>query len=290
MMRVSITFALSVGLCIACASIANASTGSGSVTFWEESPGVEAEAHTFAAPTNSVPSDQTGGSFIPTSSTSSPDSYDAATYTPTDPPEADEFSAGYLDVPNPCVRRKFGGNYCDPPAPSPNNPDPNNRGPREQGPPPPSPEEIARLAIDRAVALAPAPQLEVAPNRIGLTGLESYFWLADAPETITATAGVPGLTVVARAVPAQFVWDFGDGSDHVTNDPGSRWTGDGGGISHMYETKGRYGLSVDVVWEASYSVNGGTWTPIGFFSTSDARTYPVREMIAVLTEGETESE
>ncbi len=115
-----------------------------------------------------------------------------------------------------------------------------------------------------------------------MTGLESYFWLAEPPSAISASAGVPGLTVVARAVPVQYVWDFGNGEDLVTPDAGSRWTPRGGGIAHQYETKGTYELSIQVIWEASYSVNGGSPIPIGHFSTSDSRTYPVREMVAVL--------
>ena len=141
------------------------------------------------------------------------------------------------------------------------------------------------MAIDQAVALAPDPQLEVAPGRIGLTGLDSYFWLADPPTTVSATAGVPGLPVTAQAVPVQFIWSFGDGQELVTTNAGTRWTPySKGAISHLYETKGIYDLSVSVIWAASYSVNGGSWTPIGNFSTSDARRYPVREMVALLVD------
>ena len=200
---------------------------------------------------------------------------------PTEVPESDYFSAGYLTIPDPCVRRKYGGQYCEAAAPQ-----PDVKGkpqPKAQAPPPPSPEEIARIAIDRAVALAPDPDLEVAPARIGLTGLESYFWLAEPPTTITATAGVPGLVVTAQATPVQFVWDFGDGEELVTTSAGTRWSPHSkSGISHLYETKGVYELSVEVIWAASYQVNGGTSTPIGHFSTSDQRRYPVQEMVAVL--------
>lgn len=218
----------------------------------------------------------------------SPSSYEA--YIPTTPaptsssvtdaPRPEDFSyTAVVDVPNPCIRRKYGGNYCSPSAG--NNGGGGGAGPA--APPPPSPEEIASIAIDRALALAPEPKLEIAPARVGLTGLESYFWIAEPPRPISATASVPGLTVTARAVPTQFVWDFGEGTGEVTSTAGRPWTRRRpGNISHLYEAKGRYGVAVEVIWSASYQVNGGGWVGIGNFSTADARPYPVREMVALL--------
>jgi hypothetical protein len=147
----------------------------------------------------------------------------------------------------------------------------------------PSPEELAAVAADRAIALAPDPNLSVAPSGIGLTGLPSFFWLAETPSPITATAGVGGLTVTAEARPIQFVWDFGDGVDKVTANAGRRWTRRrSGNISHLYETKGRYDLRVEVVWEARWRIGNGPWQPLGYFSNSDERPYPVREVVAIL--------
>jgi len=94
-----------------------------------------------------------------------------------------------LDVtpPAPCVQRKFGDNTCFP------EPKEKTKKPR-----PPSPEELARIATDRAITLAPQPELRVAPRAIGLTGLPSYFWLAAEPQPISATAGALGLVVNRR--------------------------------------------------------------------------------------------
>jgi hypothetical protein len=150
-------------------------------------------------------------------------------------------------------------------------------------PPPPSPEELARQAADRAISLAPKPKLRVAPRSVGLTGLPSYFWLAQRPRAITASAGVPGLTVTAQARPRQFVWDFGDGRDKVTTRSGRRWRKRRpGNIGHTYETRGRYRTRVEVIWEARWRIGGGPWRPLGYFSNSDARRYRVRQVVAVL--------
>ena len=153
--------------------------------------------------------------------------------------------------------------------------------------PRPSPEEIARTLADRAVSLAPEPDLQVTPSGIGLTGLESYFWLETSPEPIEATAQAGPVLVTAQARAVQYVWNFGDGSDMVTNGSGRRWSASrGGNIGHVYETRGRYDLVVDVVWEARWRIGGGPWQSLGYFSNSDSRPYRVRQVIAVLTEPE----
>ena len=166
-----------------------------------------------------------------------------------------------------------------------NSPEPKNKkGDRDNDKPaPPSPEQLARIAVDRAVALAPIPELRVAPARIGLTGLESYFWLEEPPRPVSAGAQAAGLNVTAEAHPVQFVWDFGDGKDLVSNDSGRPWApGRPGSISHTYETKGSYRLSIEVIWQARWRVNGGPWTSLGHFSNSDSRPYRVQGMVAVL--------
>jgi hypothetical protein len=156
-------------------------------------------------------------------------------------------------------------------------------GPRSRGGRGPSLEELIRTAADRAIALAISPELKVAPDGVGLTGLPSYFWLARRPQPISATAGAGGITVTAEAYPTQYVWTFGDGGDLVTTTSGRPWTRDvPGNIEYTYETRGRYDLSVEVIYQARWRVDGGPWQSLGFFSTSDLRTYPVRQVVAVL--------
>jgi hypothetical protein len=148
---------------------------------------------------------------------------------------------------------------------------------------PPSPEELARIAADRAIALAPRPELRLAPRSVGLAGLATYFWLSEEPRPITATAGVRGLTVTAEARPVQYVWDFGDGDDHVTTHHGRRWTRRRpGNVEHTYETSDRYRVGVEVIWQARWRIGGGEWRHLGYFTNSDERPYRVRQIIAML--------
>lgn len=159
--------------------------------------------------------------------------------------------------------------------------DPVRPGPRR--PRAPSPEEVAARLIDRAVALAPTPELEVAPSRVGLAGLRTFFWLDEPPQPIVATAAAGPATVTAVADPVQYLWDFGDGGDRLTETSGTAWRSRGrGSIGHVYQASGRYELDVEVIWQARWRSGGGSWQPLGYFSTSDSRPYTVREVIAWL--------
>ena len=155
--------------------------------------------------------------------------------------------------------------------------------PGARRPRPPSPAALAGAAFDRVISLAPRPELRAAPARIGLTGLPSFFWVGNELRTVTATAGVPGLTVTAEARPVRFRWEFGDGSERDTAHQGQAWTNRRpGNVAHLYETRGRYEPAVTVVWAARWRVNLGPWRDLGYFTTDGSIDYPVREMIAVL--------
>jgi hypothetical protein len=145
---------------------------------------------------------------------------------------------------------------------------------------------LAQVAIDRAAAAAALPELRLAPSTVGLTGLESYAWLARRPQAIEAVASVPGLTVIAQARPVQYVWDFGDGTTLVTDHPGRPWTlHQPGNIAHLYEGRGTYSVGVEIIWNARWRIAGGPWTDLGFFSTSGSRPYPVRQIVTRLVPG-----
>jgi hypothetical protein len=161
---------------------------------------------------------------------------------------------------------------------------PGDQQPRRPRPRRPPPGAVIAEAFDRMVARAATPSLTAAPGGIGLTGLPTYVWLDAEPPPARATAGVPGLTVEAEARPIRYRWDFGDGTAKTTDHHGRPWTRTRpGNIDHTYERRDRYELSVEALWSARYRINGGPWQPLGFFTTADAREYPVRQIIPVLT-------
>lgn len=141
------------------------------------------------------------------------------------------------------------------------------------------PTALARRALDEAIALAGEPEFGIAPSEIGLTGLDTYFWLQSAPSPIEATASAGGMSVTAQATPTEYLWDFGDGNDLLTRHPGRAWTREQpGNIAHLYETRGTYELEVTVVWSARWRIGPGAWQPLGLFTTSSAADYPVRQV------------
>jgi hypothetical protein len=155
--------------------------------------------------------------------------------------------------------------------------DPNRRRPRG-----PDLAALVAAAFDRAVSLAPAPDLDMAPRRIGLTGLPTYVWDDDPPPPVVATASAGGITVTAEARVTHYRWDFGDDVD-LSTDSGRPWTRERPGtIDHTYETKGFYDVAVEAIWAARWRIGGGAWQSLGYFSTSDSRRYPVQEVVSRL--------
>ncbi len=137
--------------------------------------------------------------------------------------------------------------------------------------------------MDRAIALAPKPRLRITPGRRGLVGLESFFFLAERPRPIRARANAGGFIVTAEARPIQYVWTFGDGSDDVTRHHGRRWTKRRpGNIDHIYETKRRYRVRVEVIWRARWRTGLGPWRALGYFRNFDVDRYRVGELVPVL--------
>lgn len=148
----------------------------------------------------------------------------------------------------------------------------------------PSPQQLAWIAADRAMAVAERPDLRIAPSRIGLTGLRSFFWLDHAPPTVWATASVPGVVVTAQAEPVTYGWSFGEGPARTTEDIGRAWSRRApGSISHTYEGRGRYRVSVEVIWQARWRIGSGRWMHLGYFSNSTERRYPVRQLVGRLS-------
>lgn len=179
-----------------------------------------------------------------------------------------------------------GGGDCisfvsPPPDPAPRR----GEGPRRRRPAV-TPEQLALRAYERVISLAARPEIEIAPGEAGLTGLDSFFWTGNELRPVTATAGAGPLTVTAEARPVRYLWDFGDGTLEETTHPGRPWSrARPGDVAHLYETKGRYAVGLEVVWAARWRTNRGPWRDLGYFSTSSSEPYRVREMVAVLVRG-----
>lgn len=170
----------------------------------------------------------------------------------------------------------------------------------------PEPEDFVPALYERVVQRLPTPVPRVAPadwlpDRWTFVNNPTFFWLDQAQgqwATVTATAGVPGLTVTAQAVPERFVVHPGDGSRVVCQgappayDRNRHSPDDFRGCAHQYVDSSAmapngetFPLTVDIVWHASWSATNGESGDLGYVSTtSEVRWLPVAEIQAVLRE------
>lgn len=69
------------------------------------------------------------------------------------------------------------------------------------------------------------------------------------------------MQVVLHITPTSYLWRHGDGATQTTDWPGRAWRpSDGeeqvGLITHAYESKAEFGVSVDTTWSATWTLNG----------------------------------
>jgi hypothetical protein len=160
------------------------------------------------------------------------------------------------------------------------------------------------LAASAAAQIDVSPgHVQVSPERVGVTGAASWFWLNPTPTEQTGTVSLAGETVTVDARPT-VRWRFGDGSDAsgagVPYQPG---LSPSGAVTHSYDTRclpgdqGRdpnvlqscgahgYQVTTTVSWSFDYRAAGpvGTTGTLPSRSTSTGIDYPVSEVRAFLT-------
>jgi hypothetical protein len=170
-----------------------------------------------------------------------------------------------------------------------------------QGIPNVGPETLAASAAAQ-IDVSPG-QVEVSPERAGVTGAASWFWLEPAPSEHTRTVSLAGETVTVDATPT-VRWQFGDGDDAagagIPYQPGPP---PDGAVTHSYDTRclpadqGRdpnvlpscgahgYQVSATVSWSFDYRASGQVDTSgtLPTRSTTTRLNYPVSEVRAFLT-------
>jgi len=168
-----------------------------------------------------------------------------------------------------------------------------------------------------AIAAALAARLELAPGRIeaspgaargGLTGADSWFWLAPAPRREVLSISLRGESVSVSAEPS-VEWRFGDGASLVGG-PGRPYAPGpppADAVRHLYETRclpgdagrnpyvlascgsGGYAVEALVHWSISFvasgAVSGSGSLPAR--TTSTGISYPVSEARGFLVGGTT---
>jgi hypothetical protein len=135
-----------------------------------------------------------------------------------------------------------------------------------------------RVACSRALATPPmprwtglSPRVVANPDRVGLVGLDSWFWLDPIPQVVTVHEVTGGIDYAITATPVSARWDFGDGSRADIN--GSAAYGlpypRQSSVTHVFEAHNQDGYVVQgsvryqVTWAASISGYSAGPYPIG---------------------------
>ncbi|HXI94752.1 MAG TPA: hypothetical protein VNG04_01390 [Candidatus Acidoferrum sp.] len=124
------------------------------------------------------------------------------------------------------------------------------------------------------------------PNKVGLVGLDTWFWLAPTPAALTADETYMGSRYVVTATPISASWDFGDGSTAAFTDGSGfgRAYPQASSVTHTYQAHSRKGyaaravIGYDVTWVAL--AGGRTFGPYplgAMVLPADALIYPVEQ-------------
>jgi len=153
-----------------------------------------------------------------------------------------------------------------------------------------SPEQVV---CSRALAAPPMPgwtqlaaRVAANPTRIGLVGLDSWFWLDPAPHAVTIHEIDGGIDYAITATPMSATWDFGDGG--VADLAGASGYGrpypQPSSIMHVFEAHAQDGYMVRasvryaVTWAASKEGRSAESHPMGtFVQTALPLRYPVKQ-------------
>jgi len=137
-----------------------------------------------------------------------------------------------------------------------------------------------RVACSRALATPPMPawmemgsRVVANPEKIGLVGLDSWFWLDPAPRPVTVHEVDGGNDYYITATPLSAQWDFGDGAHADLTGPAGygRPYPQQSSVTHVYEAHNQLGYPVQawvryaVTWTASIAGQESGPYPMGTF-------------------------
>jgi hypothetical protein len=130
----------------------------------------------------------------------------------------------------------------------------------------------------------PAATVHASPEGRGLTGLESWFWVAGYVGPIHDAVDGFGIRVEVEATPGTVRWDFGDGTPAAVGSLGRAAPGRSD-VAHTYEHRsGRrpLGVRATVRLDVRYRVDAGPWQALDPVFRTATRGYPVAESRAAL--------
>ena len=172
---------------------------------------------------------------------------------------------------------------------------------------PPTPAVSALYSL--STSLAPKVSIGVNPDGFGITGLESYFWVAGydgapAYSHVQATDPSTGAlaTLALRATPINYTWSFGDGNGAQTTSPGVAYPAVSS-IRNTYDVRsdwsrlavnGFYQVRLTATFDVAFQAvvpgappSASGWVDfaefgLGPITTTTERDYKVIEIVSVL--------
>lgn len=108
--------------------------------------------------------------------------------------------------------------------------------------------------------IAPSPLAVQPDNGWVIAGLDTVVMSDDLPQGFRTQLLGTNFEIVAE--PAEYSWDFGDGSDPlVTTDPGAPWPNHT--VSHIYQASGAVEITLTTRWRGAFRIEGAShWSPV----------------------------
>lgn len=128
------------------------------------------------------------------------------------------------------------------------------------------------------------PELNPLPGD-GVTGLDTYVGLP-IPEEHFARLSRSGTTLEVYIEVSAVIVTWGDGTKNTYPPTETALAGYPDGFAtHVYEVKSEEGLSLSVSydWTARWRVPGGSWTFLVVPDTTTTVSYPIAEIVSVLS-------
>ncbi|UZN03034.1 hypothetical protein [Cellulomonas sp. S1-8] len=118
----------------------------------------------------------------------------------------------------------------------------------------------------------PAPVLTMQPDRGWvLINIETIVYTDPTP--VTLRTDLLGIGVTVEATPTRWTYDFGDGHDLVTRNPGQPHPDHD--VFHEYESPGTTTITLTAEWTGRYQIDGSPiWRDINGTATTTATTAP----------------
>lgn len=130
-------------------------------------------------------------------------------------------------------------------------------------PPPDRPDPVVRQKdLDEFQFAKPRIEVEPGPNTLIRFNNNIFTKKFDQSWDLNLL----GKSVIVRAYPVEFRWDYGDGTTFVTDKPGWPKRLDEGDVvtdtSHAYSNTGTYTVTLTTIYKAMYSVEGKPELPV----------------------------